>query len=97
LRLLLPSAFFLQTFVRIDNGKLNVNGGAIAIGHPLGCSGARARLATTLIHQMARAGAARPRVALRRGRTRLGDGLRAGVSLEMDLTVRSLERQGQCR
>jgi acetyl-CoA acetyltransferase len=40
-----------------DNAKLNVNGGAIAIGHPLGCSGAR--LATTLIHQMARTGAAR--------------------------------------
>ncbi|HKP04045.1 MAG TPA: hypothetical protein VJU77_11895 [Chthoniobacterales bacterium] len=34
-----------------------VNGGAIAIGHPLGCSGAR--LATTLIHQMARTGASR--------------------------------------
>jgi acetyl-CoA acetyltransferase len=34
---------------------LNVNGGAIAIGHPLGCGGAR--LATTLIHQMARTGA----------------------------------------
>jgi acetyl-CoA acyltransferase len=41
----------------IDNAKLNVNGGSIAIGHPLGCSGAR--LATTLIHQMARTGAAR--------------------------------------
>src|SRR2546423_15144255 len=41
----------------IDNAKLNVNGGAIAIGHPLGCSGAR--LATTLIHQMARTGASR--------------------------------------
>jgi acetyl-CoA acyltransferase len=36
---------------------LNVNGGAIAIGHPLGCSGAR--LATTLIHQMTRTGASR--------------------------------------
>jgi acetyl-CoA acetyltransferase len=35
----------------------SVNGGAIAIGHPLGCSGAR--LATTLIHQMARTGASR--------------------------------------
>src|SRR5437763_217304 len=40
-----------------DSAKLNVNGGAIAIGHPLGCSGAR--LATTLIHQMARTGASR--------------------------------------
>ena len=43
--------------VGINNAKLNVNGGAIAIGHPLGCSGAR--LATTLIHQMARTGASR--------------------------------------
>jgi acetyl-CoA acetyltransferase len=30
----------------------NVNGGAIALGHPLGCSGAR--LVTTLIHEMQR-------------------------------------------
>ena len=41
----------------IDDARLNVNGGAIAIGHPLGCSGAR--LATTLVHEMARADAAR--------------------------------------
>jgi 3-oxoadipyl-CoA thiolase len=34
----------------IDPKKLNVNGGAIALGHPLGCSGAR--LMTTLIHEM---------------------------------------------
>ena len=35
---------------------------------------------------------ARRRVALRRGRTRLGDGLRTGVSLELGRTVRSFER-----
>ena len=40
-----------------DTEKVNVNGGAIAIGHPLGCSGAR--LTTTLIHEMARRPAAR--------------------------------------
>ena len=34
--------------------KTNPNGGAIALGHPLGCSGAR--LATTLVHQMKRTG-----------------------------------------
>ncbi len=34
----------------IDPGIVNVNGGAIAIGHPLGCSGAR--ISTTLIHEM---------------------------------------------
>ena len=41
----------------LDESRLNVNGGAIAIGHPLGCSGAR--IATTLIHEMVRADAAR--------------------------------------
>jgi acetyl-CoA acyltransferase len=30
--------------------KVNLNGGAIALGHPLGCSGAR--IMTTLLHQM---------------------------------------------
>ncbi|MCW5845509.1 MAG: hypothetical protein KIT77_29925 [Caldilinea sp.] len=34
----------------------NVNGGAIALGHPLGCSGAR--ILTTLIHEMERRAAA---------------------------------------
>ena len=43
--------------LQIDEDKLNVNGGAIAIGHPLGCSGAR--LATALIHEMKRRGANR--------------------------------------
>ena len=38
----------------IDLKKLNVNGGAIALGHPLGCSGAR--IMTTLIHEMKRRG-----------------------------------------
>ena len=50
-------ALACQRELGIDNAKLNVNGGAIAIGHPLGCSGAR--LATTLIHQMARTSASR--------------------------------------
>jgi 3-oxoadipyl-CoA thiolase len=36
----------------LDPARVNVNGGAIAIGHPLGCSGAR--LVTTLVHEMAR-------------------------------------------
>ena len=36
----------------IPDEKLNVNGGALALGHPLGCSGAR--IATTLLHEMAR-------------------------------------------
>jgi 3-oxoadipyl-CoA thiolase len=39
----------------IDLNRLNVNGGAIALGHPLGCSGAR--IMTTLIHEMKKRGA----------------------------------------
>lgn len=36
----------------LDNSKVNVNGGSIAIGHPLGCSGAR--ISATLLHEMGR-------------------------------------------
>ena len=36
--------------LKLDAEKVNVRGGAIAIGHPLGASGAR--IATTLIHNM---------------------------------------------
>jgi 3-oxoadipyl-CoA thiolase len=38
----------------IDEERLNVNGGAIALGHPLGCTGAR--LTTTLIRELRRRG-----------------------------------------
>ncbi len=41
----------------LDRSKVNVNGGAIALGHPLGCSGAR--ILTTLLHEMKRRGARR--------------------------------------
>jgi acetyl-CoA acyltransferase len=43
--------------LKLDPQRLNVNGGAIAIGHPLGCSGAR--ITTTLLHEMRRRGASR--------------------------------------
>ena len=51
----LNEAFAVQSLaviedLRLDPEIVNVNGGAIAIGHPLGCSGAR--LVTTLIHEM---------------------------------------------
>jgi acetyl-CoA acyltransferase len=39
----------------IDPDRLNVNGGAIALGHPLGCTGAK--LTTTLLYEMRRRGA----------------------------------------
>jgi acetyl-CoA acetyltransferase len=38
--------------IGIDPKKVNVNGGAIALGHPLGCSGVR--ISTTLLHEMKR-------------------------------------------
>jgi acetyl-CoA acetyltransferase len=43
--------------LKLDPDRLNVNGGAIAIGHPLGCSGAR--ITTTLLHELRRRDAAR--------------------------------------
>ena len=51
----LNEAFAVQSIavirdLKIDPAKLNVNGGAIALGHPLGCSGAR--IMTTLLHEM---------------------------------------------
>lgn len=36
----------------LDSSKVNVNGGSIALGHPLGCSGSR--ISATLLHQMKR-------------------------------------------
>ena len=38
----------------LDPSKVNVNGGAIALGHPLGCSGVR--ISATLLHEMFRSG-----------------------------------------
>lgn len=38
--------------LNLDPARVNVNGGAIAIGHPLGCSGAR--ISTTLLHELKR-------------------------------------------
>jgi acetyl-CoA acetyltransferase len=53
----LNEAFASQSIVCInelglDPDKVNVNGGAIALGHPLGMSGGR--LITTLVHELAR-------------------------------------------
>lgn len=38
----------------LDESRVNVNGGSIALGHPLGCSGVR--ISTTLLHEMKRRG-----------------------------------------
>jgi acetyl-CoA acetyltransferase family protein len=53
----LNEAFAVQSLavlgeLGISQDKVNVNGGAIALGHPLGCSGAR--IMTTLVHEMKR-------------------------------------------
>ncbi|HXG59979.1 MAG TPA: thiolase family protein [Planctomycetota bacterium] len=48
--------------LRFDRARLNVNGGAIALGHPIGATGAR--LVTTLLHEMRRRGARRGLAAL---------------------------------
>jgi acetyl-CoA C-acetyltransferase len=53
----LNEAFASQSLACIDEldldpNKVNVNGGAIALGHPLGCSGVR--ISTTLLHEMYR-------------------------------------------
>jgi len=55
----LNEAFAVQSLAVIrelglDVEKVNVNGGALALGHPLGCSGAR--IMTSLVHEMKRRG-----------------------------------------
>jgi acetyl-CoA acetyltransferase len=55
----LNEAFAVQSLAVMEELGLaheitNVNGGAIALGHPLGCSGAR--ILTTLLHEMTRRG-----------------------------------------
>lgn len=58
-RVELNEAFAAQSLacirdLELDPERVNVNGGAIAIGHPLGCSGAR--ILTTLVHELRRSG-----------------------------------------
>jgi len=45
-------AVYSQRTLEIPDDKLNVNGGAIALGHPLGCTGAK--LTATLLHELRR-------------------------------------------
>ena len=60
----------------IDHAKLNVNGGACALGHPIGASGAR--LIVTLIHALQRSGGRRGVAALC-----IGGGEATAIALEM--------------
>lgn len=62
--LILASVLCMQAFasqatyccrkLHLDEEKVNVNGGAIALGHPLGCTGARC--VATLLHEMKKRG-----------------------------------------
>jgi acetyl-CoA acyltransferase len=45
-------AVYVQRTLEIDEAKLNVHGGAIALGHPLGCTGAK--LTATALHELKR-------------------------------------------
>jgi acetyl-CoA acyltransferase len=45
-------AVYVQRTLEIPDAKLNVHGGAIALGHPLGCTGAK--LAATALHELRR-------------------------------------------
>ena len=63
--------------VDIDHARVNVNGGACALGHPIGATGAR--ILTTLMHALRRARRqARHRLAVHRRRRSGRDGRRAG-------------------
>jgi acetyl-CoA acetyltransferase family protein len=47
-----PVPIVWQKELGVDMRKVNVNGGAVALGHPLGCTGAR--LFTTILHELER-------------------------------------------
>ncbi len=63
--------------LELDPARVNVNGGAIALGHPLGCSGAR--LVTTLVHELGR----RP-PAVRFGLATMCIGVGQGISMILE-------------
>jgi len=50
-----PQVLAVLRDLPIDPDRVNVNGGAIALGHPIGCTGTR--IVVTLLHEMARRGA----------------------------------------
>ena len=52
-----PQVLAVLRDVPVSSDRLNVNGGAIALGHPIGCTGAR--IVVTLLHELERRGARR--------------------------------------
>ncbi|MCU4926559.1 thiolase family protein [Halobacteria archaeon AArc-dxtr1] len=69
-------AVYCRNELGVDPERFNVNGGAIAIGHPLGASGAR--LPVTLIHELRKRGGGR-------GLTTLCVGFGQGAAIEFDV------------
>ncbi len=63
--------------LEIDTSKLNVNGGAIALGHPVGCSGAR--ILVSLLYEMKKRGAKKGLATLC-----VGGGMGCATIVEMD-------------
>ncbi|MBI3183760.1 MAG: thiolase family protein [Myxococcales bacterium] len=61
--------------LELDPAKVNVNGGAIALGHPLGCSGAR--ILATLLHELRRRSA-------RRGLATMCIGVGQGIAMAVE-------------
>lgn len=79
----LNEAFAVQSLavireLRLDSRKVNVNGGAIALGHPVGASGAR--VLVTLLHEMERRG-------LRRGLAALCIGGGQGIAMIVERDI----------
>ena len=52
-----PQVLAVLRDIPMSSDRLNVNGGAIALGHPIGCTGAR--MVVTLLHELERRGARR--------------------------------------
>ena len=76
----LNEAFAVQSLavireLRLDSRKVNVNGGAIALGHPVGASGTR--ILVTLLHEMERSN-------LRRGLAALCIGGGQGIAMVVE-------------
>jgi len=70
-------AYWCVKELNIDEAKVNVNGGAIALGHPLGCTGAR--LIVTLLHELKRAGKKRGIVSMC-----VGTGMGAAACIQIE-------------
>jgi acetyl-CoA C-acetyltransferase len=70
------AAVALTRVLKIDPAKINVNGGAVALGHPIGASGAR--ILTTLLHELRRSGKRRGLAGLC-----LGGGNAVAMAVEM--------------